>query len=169
MLGINSRGQLAVAEAITQDRLRLKALAGGFCGEQVDGNDVIAMRVAVGEAVEKARAGDGPTLIEAMTYRLSDHTTADDATRYRVADEVSKQWANEPIARLRTYLGNQGWWSKADEEALTHDCKTRLEAAQAEFLSMPPQEVTDMFDYLFSELPPALEAQRRIYEEAGDE
>jgi pyruvate dehydrogenase E1 component alpha subunit len=146
-----------------------KALAGGFCGEQVDGNDVIAMRVAAEEAIEKARAGDGPTLIEAMTYRLSDHTTADDATRYRVADEVSAQWANDPIARLRTYLGDQGWWTKADEEALTGDCKARLEAAQAEFLAMPPQPVTDMFDYLFAELPAALEGQRKIYEGADDE
>jgi pyruvate dehydrogenase E1 component alpha subunit len=146
-----------------------KALAGGFSGEQVDGNDVIAVRVAAEEAIEKARAGGGPTLIEAMTYRLSDHTTADDATRYRVAEEVSKQWANDPIARLRTYLGNQGWWSKADEETLTHDCKTRLEAAQAEFLSMPPQNVTEMFDYLFADLPAALEAQRRGFEGTDDD
>jgi pyruvate dehydrogenase E1 component alpha subunit len=146
-----------------------KALAGGFSGEQVDGNDVIAVRVAVEEAVQKARTGNGPTLIEALTYRLSDHTTADDATRYRVADEVSKQWANDPIARLRTYLGNQGWWNKADEEALTADCKARLEAAQAEFLSMPPQKVTEMFDYLFAELPRALEGQRKSYEEDADD
>lgn len=146
-----------------------KALAGGFSGEQVDGNDVIAVRIALEEAIEKARAGGGPTLIEALTYRLSDHTTADDATRYRKGDEVSKQWANDPIARLRTYLGSQDWWSKADEEALTHDCKTRLEAAQAEFLSAPPQPVTDMFDYLFADLPRPLEAQRKSYEEAGDD
>jgi pyruvate dehydrogenase E1 component alpha subunit len=146
-----------------------KALAGGFCGEQVDGNDVIAVRVAAEEAIEKARSGGGPTLIEAMTYRLGDHTTADDATRYRVAEEVSEQWANDPIARLRTYLGDQGWWTKADEEALTHDCKARLEAALAEFLAMPPQPVTEMFDYLFAELPRALEAQRKSYEEADDE
>ena len=146
-----------------------KALAGGFCGEQVDGNDVIAVRVAAEEAIEKARTGGGPTLIEAMTYRLGDHTTADDATRYRVAEEVSEQWANDPIARLRTYLGDQGWWTKADEEGLTHDCKARLEAALAEFLAMPPQPVTEMFDYLFAELPRALEAQRKSYEEADDE
>jgi pyruvate dehydrogenase E1 component alpha subunit len=146
-----------------------KALAGGFSGEQVDGNDVIAVRVAVQEAMDKARAGGGPTLIEALTYRLSDHTTADDATRYRVAEEVSKQWANDPIARLRTYLGNQGWWTKQDEEAHTLDCKTRLEAALAEFLAMPPQPVTDMFDYLFADLPRALEAQRQSYVEADDD
>lgn len=146
-----------------------KALAGGFTGEQVDGNDIIAVRVAVEEAVQKARSGGGPTLIEALTYRLSDHTTADDATRYRVEDEVSKQWANDPITRLRTYLGKQGWWTKADEEALTSDCKARLDAAVKEFLAMPPQPVTDMFDYLFAELPRSLEAQRDSYQEAGDD
>jgi len=146
-----------------------KAFAGGFSGEQVDGNDVIAVRVAAEEAIERARAGGGPALIEALTYRLGDHTTADDASRYRKRDEVSKQWANDPIARLRTYLGSQGWWSKADEEALTHDCKTRLEAAQAEFLATPKQPVTDMFDYLFADLPRPLEAQRKSYEDADDD
>ena len=146
-----------------------KALAGGFSGEQVDGNDVIAVRVAMEEALHKAREGGGPTLIEALTYRLGDHTTADDATRYRIEEEVSKQWAKDPIARLRTYLGNQGWWTKADEEALAGDCKARLEAAQAEFLAMPPQPVTDMFDYLFADLPRALETQRESYAEAGDD
>jgi pyruvate dehydrogenase E1 component alpha subunit len=158
------RAAQTAAQTIAQ-----KALAGGFSGEQVDGNDIIAVRVAAEEAMQKARGGDGPTLIEALTYRLGDHTTADDATRYRKEAEVSEQWANDPIARLRTYLGNQGWWTKADEEALTHDCKRRLDAAQAEFLAMPPQKVTDMFDYLFADLPRALEAQRRVYEEAGDD
>lgn len=146
-----------------------KALAGGFTGEQVDGNDIIAVRVAVEEAIQKARAGGGPTLIEALTYRLGDHTTADDATRYRVEAEVSKQWANDPIARLRTFLGNQGWWTKADEETLTADCKARLDVAVKEFLAMPPQPVTDMFDYLFAELPRSLEAQRASYQDAGDD
>ena len=136
---------------------------------QVDGNDLFAMVMVVRDAAKNARENNRPTFIEAVTYRLGDHTTADDATRYRVAEEVSKQWANDPIARLRTYLGDQGWWNKADEEALTSDNKTRLAAAQAAFLAMPPQKVTDMFDYLFADLPRALEAQRKSYEDAGDD
>jgi 2-oxoisovalerate dehydrogenase E1 component alpha subunit len=81
--------------------LAQKAIAAGFSGEQVDGNDVIAVRAAVDNAMAMARAGEGPFLIEAVTYRLGDHTTADDASRYRSADEVQEHWKEEPFARLR--------------------------------------------------------------------
>ena len=84
--------------------LAQKAIAAGFSGEQVDGNDVIAVRAAVDTAMAMARAGEGPSLIEAVTYRLGDHTTADDASRYRSADEVQEHWKEEPLARLRAYL-----------------------------------------------------------------
>ena len=97
--------------------LAQKAIAAGFPGEQVDGNDVIAVRQAVEEAIAGARAGRGPRLIEAITYRLGDHTTADDASRYRPAEEVQARWKEEPIARLRTYLVGQKAWGKAEEEA----------------------------------------------------
>jgi pyruvate dehydrogenase E1 component alpha subunit len=121
----------------------------------------------VEEALERARAGEGPSLIEALTYRLGDHTTADDARRYREEKDVSAQWANDPLARIRAYLGARGWWSKDDEEALVQSCKQRLDAAQKEFLAMPPQPVTDMFDYQFAELPVSLARQRAAYE--GDD
>lgn len=142
-----------------------KAIAGGFSGEQVDGNDIIAVRVAVEQAIEKARAGRGPSLIEALTYRLGDHTTADDATRYRVEAEVSAQWANDPMTRIRTYLANQRWWSKEDEEALAADCKARVDEAQEEFRAMASQPVTDIFDYLYADLPASVARQRRSYAE----
>lgn len=147
--------------------LAQKAIAGGFGGEQIDGNDIVAVRVAVEEAIGRARTGEGPSLIEALTYRLGDHTTADDARRYREEKDVSAQWANDPLARIRAYLGARGWWSKDDEEALAQSCKQRLDAAQKEFLAMPPQPVTDMFDYQFAELPVSLARQRAAYE--GDD
>ncbi|MBT5047729.1 MAG: pyruvate dehydrogenase (acetyl-transferring) E1 component subunit alpha [Rhodospirillaceae bacterium] len=156
------RAAQTAAETIAQ-----KAIAGGFGGEQIDGNDIIAVRVAAEQAIEKARAGGGPSLIEALTYRLGDHTTADDATRYRIEAEVSAQWANDPMARIRTYLANRGWWTKEDEEALVGDCKTRIDAAQEEFLAMEPQPVTDIFDYLFAELPESVARQRESY--TGDD
>src|SRR5260370_14206732 len=81
--------------------LAQKAIAAGIDGLQVDGNDVIAVRQVVHAALAKARRGDGPTLIEALSYRLGDHTTADDATRYRDPDVVSRQWECEPLLRLR--------------------------------------------------------------------
>src|SRR4029078_7677131 len=80
-----------------------KAIAAGIDCEQVDGNDLIAVRDGVGRAVEKARNGGGPTLVEALTYRLSDHTTADDATRYRSPDENAEAWKRDPILTLRNY------------------------------------------------------------------
>ncbi len=149
------RARQSAAETLAQ-----KAVAAGFAGEQVDGNDVIAVREAVARALEKARAGGGPTLIEAVTYRLSDHTTADDASRYRDDAEVSAHWKREPIARLRDYLVAAGHWSKDDEEALLAECNDKIEAAAEEYLAIPPLPPQSMFDHLYAELPRALAEQR---------
>ena len=144
--------------------LAQKAIAAGIEALQVDGNDIIAVHTAVSHALEKARNGGGATLIEALTYRLCDHTTADDATRYGDKQQLEKAWEIEPIARLRTYLHNQGLWDKEKEFALQKDCATEVEAAVAEYLALPPQAPTDMLDYLYAELPDALQEQREILE-----
>lgn len=140
--------------------LAQKAIAAGVEGLQVDGNDVIAVRDAVERAAAKARSGGGPTLIEALTYRLGDHTTADDATRYRDPEEVKAQWRFEPIARLRAYLSGRGWWDKEREEALHGQCAERIQKALDAFEAMPPPGPEAMFDHLYASLPKALEAQR---------
>ena len=140
--------------------LAQKAIAGGVPGLQVDGNDVIAVRQAVGEAVEKARAGGGPTLIEAVTYRLSDHTTADDASRYRPAEELAEAWQREPIARLRTWLAAQGAWDKAQEDALLKEVNEEVQAAAQAYLDTPAPPLSQMFDHHYATLPGALAAQR---------
>lgn len=140
--------------------LAQKAIAAGIHGEQVDGNDVIAVRYAVERALARARAGAGPSLIEALTYRLSDHTTADDASRYRDDREVSRRWAAEPIARLRSYLTKRGFWDKEKEEALLHECGRAVEAAANDYLATPPQPPSAMFDFMFAELPADLVQQR---------
>src|SRR5919109_3888600 len=121
------------------ETLAQKAIAAGFAGEQVDGNDVIAMRAAAQEAIAAARRGEGPRFIEAMTYRLSDHTTADDAARYRPGEEVQARWKEEPIARLRAYLVSQKAWGKAEEERLSAECQTQVEAAVARYLATAPR------------------------------
>jgi pyruvate dehydrogenase E1 component alpha subunit len=144
-------------------------VAAGFPGEQVDGNDVIAVRAALEEALARARAGGGPTLVEALTYRLSDHTTADDATRYRDDAEVSARWKEEPLARLRAYLVEVGSWGKEDEEALLADCDAQVEAAVEAYLATPPLPPQSMFDHLHAELPRELEAQRRALARTLDE
>ncbi len=140
--------------------LAQKAVAAGFEGVQVDGNDVIAVRHAMDQALAKARAGGGPTLIEALTYRLSDHTTADDATRYRSPDEVAEAWKLEPIARLRTHLTDRGAWDKAKEDALLRECNEQVQAAAQACLDTPQPAAGNMFDHLYAMLPAALAKQR---------
>src|SRR5215831_5959983 len=142
------------------ETLAQKAIAAGFAGEQVDGNDVIATRAAADEAIARARAGGGPRLIEAMTYRLSDHTTADDAARYRPPEEVQARWKEEPIARLRSYLVSQNAWGKAEEEELAAECQKHIEAAIERYLASASRAPETMFDHLYAELPRAYASQR---------
>ena len=140
--------------------LAQKAIAAGVDGRQVDGNDVIAVRYVVEAALDKARGGGGPALIEALTYRLGDHTTADDATRYRDAESVRQQWSFEPIGRLRNYLARIGAWDKDREEALQRECAERVNEAVEAYIATPPPTTDAMFDCLYATLPAVLEAQR---------
>ena len=149
--------------------LAQKAIAAGLPAEQVDGNDAIAVHAAVSEAVECARAGGGAGVVEALTYRMSDHTTADDASRYRPEDEVSAMWKRDPVPRLRAWLGANGWWDKAQEEALLEDIRARIEDAVAAAADIPPQSPTDLFDYLYRDLPPDLASQRAAIGENRDD
>src|ERR1700719_4185231 len=119
-----------------------------------------APHAAMADAIADARAGKGPRLIEALTYRLSDHTTADDAGRYRPAEEVQARWKEEPIARLRSYLVSQKVWGKSDEEELVADCQQRVEAAVERYLAVGPRAPETMFDYLYAELPKVYASQR---------
>jgi pyruvate dehydrogenase E1 component alpha subunit len=140
--------------------LAQKAIAGGVPGLQIDGNDVIAVHHAVTEALAKAHAGGGPTVIEAVTYRLADHTTADDASRYRPPEQVADAWKREPILRLRNYLGEAGAWDKAREEALLKQCNEQVQAAAQAYIDTPPPPPEQMFDHLYATLPAAYLAQR---------
>ena len=140
--------------------LAQKAVAAGIEGVQVDGNDVIAVHHVMREALAKARTGGGPTLVEAVTYRLSDHTTADDATRYRPPEEVAEAWKHEPILRLRNYLSVSKAWNKAQEEDLLKHCNEQVQAAAQTYLDTPPPPVEQMFDHLYATLPAAYAAQR---------
>ena len=140
--------------------LAQKAIAAGMPNEQVDGNDVIAVREATERALARARDGGGPTLIEALTYRLSDHTTVDDAHRYRSDEEVSERWKEEPIARLRAHLVAQHEWSKQEEEDLLGDCAAEIEQATDGYLVTALAPMTDIFDHTFADLPEDLRTQR---------
>jgi len=140
--------------------LAQKAIAAGIPGEQVDGNDVIAVHDAVARALARARSGEGGTLIECLSYRLSDHTTADDASRYREEAEVGIHWKAEPLLRLRAWLVAEHGWTKANEEALLRETVAEMDAAAEAYLAMEPEPATAMFDHLYASLPADLAAQR---------
>jgi len=140
--------------------LAQKAVAAGFEGLQVDGNDVIAVREAIGSAIEKARKGQGPTLIEALTYRLCDHTTADDARRYQPQGEVETAKKFEPIERLKHFLTNKGVWDENKETELQTSCNAQVQEAAEEYMNMPLQPIESIFDYHYASLPDYLIEQR---------
>jgi 2-oxoisovalerate dehydrogenase E1 component alpha subunit len=144
-----------------------KGLGNGVPGVQVDGNDVIAVRKVMEEALERARRGDGPMVVEAVTYRLSDHTTADDASRYRPAEELEAAWKLEPLVRTRQYLASQGWWDDAAEEALRAECAAQIEAAVHGYQNRPPAGTDHMFEHLFASPPAQLAIQREIARRYG--
>lgn len=137
-----------------------KAVAAGLEGLQVDGNDPIALAQVIDQALEKARQGKGATVIEAITYRLSDHTTADDATRYREQEEVDQARAEEPTVRLKKYLMANGHWSDDDDAALQARVAEKINEEVAIYLNTPKQPPEEMFDYLYDTLPMELIAQR---------
>jgi len=145
--------------------LAQKGIAGGLPSIQVDGNDLFAVHEVMSKALERARNGGGATVIEAITYRLSDHTTADDASRYRPKEEVENARKFEPILRLRQYLMNQNQWSVQQENSLIEECKAKVEEAVQEYLNAPKPKVTDMFDYMYADLPHDLQEQRKYAQE----
>jgi len=153
--------------------LAQKAIAAGIDGEQVDGNDVVAVAGVVREALDRARGGT-PSLIECLTYRLSDHTTADDASRYRDDSEVSEWWQKDPIARLRLYLVEHADWNKEREQTLLSACATEIERSVDAYLNTPARPAESIFDHLYAELPVPLIEQRKqfvkqLVKEGGDD
>src|SRR6267143_1694455 len=133
-----------------------KSGAYGFPGIQVDGNDVLAVYAASREAVDRARAGGGPTLIECVTYRLGVHTTADDPTKYRTDEEVKFWEQKDQLTRFRAYLEKK----KLLEASLEDQVDEEISRAVERFEAMPPADPLAMFDHAYAELPAHLAAQR---------
>src|SRR5689334_7805537 len=147
--------------------LAQKAYAAGIACEQLDGNDVIAVRDAACRALERARSGGGPTLLEALTYRLSDHTTADDATRYRSAEELAARWKEEPILRLRNFLAAHGAWSQDKEQALVREVNAKVQQTVEAYLRTPQPGPEQMFEHLYARLPRAYAWQLAALQETA--
>jgi pyruvate dehydrogenase E1 component alpha subunit len=141
--------------------LAQKALAYGLPGLQVDGNDVLAVYAACREAVERARAGDGPTLIECVTYRLGFHTTADDPTKYRSPEEVAAWERKDPLTRFSAYLQKKNLL----EDGLAESVDAEIAAAVQRFEAVGAADPLTMFDHAYGERPAHLDAQRKALAE----
>lgn len=140
--------------------LAQKAIAAGIPGEQIDGNDIIAVQYRTAEALKHARERGEARVLEMVCYRQHDHTTADDASRYEPKHLRDQEWVKEPIARLRHYLEQKGVWSEKQQETLEAECSIEVEAAVKEYLNIEPQPLESMFDYLYATLPHVYMEQR---------
>ncbi|MFP4312586.1 MAG: pyruvate dehydrogenase (acetyl-transferring) E1 component subunit alpha [Nitriliruptoraceae bacterium] len=152
-----------------------KAVAYGIPGIQVDGNDLLAVHAATREAIERARSGGGPTLVEAVTYRLSVHTTADDPSTYREQEEEERWRGRDPLERLRRHLGDRGLLSDEDVEGIEEAAEVTIEEAWSQ-ASERMAQLTDpsvLFDHVYAEPPPYLAEQPDAFladrQEEGDD
>lgn len=144
------------------ETLAQKAVAYGIVGRLVDGNDVLAMYREVGAALERARTGQGPTLIEALTYRFGPHSTADDPKRYRPSAELTDwQDTRDPLLRLRVYLESQGMWDEARQKALEEELRAEVASLVTAGLTEPVPPPESLFDQVYETASPLLEEQRR--------
>ena len=157
------------------ETLAQKAIAYDMPGIQVDGNDVLAMYKATREALDRAYAGDGPTLIEAVTYRLMMHTTADDPKKYRSDEEVEEWWKRDPIPRFRIYLENKGIWNESSQADLESEIRNEIDTAVKKFEQKTDFKPDAPFDYVFGTQHQGIEEQRAEFladvlynEEAAD-
>ena len=128
-------------------------------GVQVDGNDIFACYKATRDAIERARRGEGPSLIEAVTYRLADHTTADDARRYRDAAEYETAAGRDPLIRTRRYLESKSLWDDARQTKLEERAAAVVHEVVEAAMKMPPPQTQDIFAYTFDQLPDELAKQ----------
>ena len=139
--------------------LAQKAIAYGFDGIQVDGNDLIAVVSATREAVEKARSGGGPTFIEGVTFRFGPHTTADDPTKYRGDEEIEPWKPLDPMVRLRHYLKGKSLWSEEIEKRMTEEAQKEIDQAVKDAEAVPAPGPEEIFQYVFAEMTPQLKEQ----------
>jgi pyruvate dehydrogenase E1 component alpha subunit len=145
------------------ETLAQKAVAYGFDGIQVDGNDVLAVYAATTEAIAKARAGDGPTLIEAVTYRLGVHTTADDPKKYRDETEVEQWEKKDPVPRFSNYLLKKGVADRETLDSVEEDLKAIIKEGVEQYEAGLAADPLHCFDYMYVEMPDELGVQRKEF------
>ena len=140
-----------------------KAIAYGIRGIQVDGNDIFAVYRATKDALDSAKRGDGPTLIECFTYRMSDHTTADDASRYRTKEEVEVWKPKDPILRLKLFMERKGLWTEQYQKELDARAKAAVDEAEKKAESVAPPTPADMFTHTYEGLSQRQQKEMRDF------
>ncbi len=157
-----------VARQTAAKTLAQKAEAYGIEGVRVDGNDLLAVYVTTKAAVDKARAGLGPTMIEGVTYRMGPHSSSDDPTRYRSTDEVGFWQQRDPIERMRKYLALKGLWSQPDDDKLRTEMDALVQNTVKEVERHPPPPIETLFGDVFAEMTPQLKEQMEAYLASGE-
>ncbi len=151
------RSAQTASETIAQ-----KAVAYGIAGRYVDGNDVLAMYREVGAALRRARAGEGPTLIEAVTYRLGPHSGSDDPKRYRSDTELTEwQDQRDPLTRMRIYLEHEGLWDETKQQTLEEEVRAEVAQSVTNAFTEPIPPPESMFEHVYATPSPLLDAQRQ--------
>lgn len=138
-----------------------KALAAGIEGYRVDGNDPIAVSQVMADALELARNKNEPSIVEALSYRLCDHTTADDASRYRDQQEFDAAKELEPLIRYKAFLQKEHEWTDAEDETIHTHCKEEVKKAIDTYKAIPEQRQGEFFDYMFAKPTVDLEQQKQ--------
>jgi 2-oxoisovalerate dehydrogenase E1 component alpha subunit len=152
---------LPVERQTASETIAIKAQAYGFEGVRVDGNDILAVYRTTKEAVEKARKGGGPTLIEAVTYRMGPHSTSDDPKRYRTEQELEEWQKRDPLVRFRKYLERKGMWSETDEKKTQDETNREIDEAVQHAEKLPKPALETLFTDVYAEMPWNLEEQLR--------
>ncbi|MBL4744476.1 MAG: pyruvate dehydrogenase (acetyl-transferring) E1 component subunit alpha, partial [Cycloclasticus sp.] len=140
-----------------------KALSVGIPAVRVDGNDAIAMYINVQNALEKIRQTQQPFFIEALSYRICDHTTADDASRYMDKSAYEDATKHEPLIRFKQFLNSHHRWTKADDASLHLDCQQGIDASIENYKNLPKQAVGEFFDFMYAQIPDSLAEQRQFF------
>jgi len=157
-----------VAKQTASKTLAEKARAYGMDGVRLDGNDLLAVYAATKAAVDKARAGGGPTMIEGVTYRMGPHSSSDDPTRYRPKEEVEAWARRDPIDRMRKYLELKGLWSKDRDDALRAELDDLVQNTIKEVERNPPPPIETLFGDVFADMSPQVKEQMEAYLASGE-
>jgi len=157
-----------VAKQTAAKTLAEKARAYGMDGVRLDGNDLLAVYAATKAAVDKARGGGGPTMIEAVTYRMGPHSSSDDPTRYRPMEEVDAWARRDPIDRMRKYLELKGLWSKDRDDALRAELDDLIQNTIKEVERNPPPPIETLFGDVYADMSPQLKEQMEAYLASGE-